>query len=83
MTDNIDRVQKKLEGRCLECAEYLPEHTQQCVLHPLHALSMKLGSLSQASKAILEQSQQIVEQNTDQLAEIKHMIDTIQNKDTN
>jgi len=81
--DEQDKVQKILEGRCRECAEYLPEHAVRCSLHPLHALSVQLSSLSQSAKSVMEQSQQLVEQHADQLEEIKNMIATIQHKDTN
>ena len=83
MIDDIDTVQKKLEGRCLVCSEYLPDHAKHCELNPSYNLSIKLVALGQAIEQAIDQSKQLVEDHTDQLTEIQHMIDTIQNKDIN
>jgi hypothetical protein len=34
MTDQVDMAQLKLEGKCVECRELLPEHSVDCGDHP-------------------------------------------------
>lgn len=45
--DELDTVQKILEGRCLECSAVLPEHLVHCSLYEVNIVNRKLNNIKQ------------------------------------
>lgn len=45
--DELDTVQKILEGRCLECSAVLPEHSVHCSLYEVNIVNRKLSNIKQ------------------------------------
>ena len=43
--NDIEIVQKILEGRCLECDRILPEHEASCSDYPVNILTKKMSSV--------------------------------------
>lgn len=43
--NDIEIVQKILEGRCLECDRILPEHEATCSDYPVNILTNKMSSI--------------------------------------
>lgn len=44
--DEIDKAQLKLEGRCINCKEKLPQHLPDCVNHPRRDLLKSVKGIS-------------------------------------
>jgi hypothetical protein len=44
--DDIDKIQLKLEGRCIRCKEKLPEHLENCEKHPKHDVLKSVKNIS-------------------------------------
>lgn len=45
MTDDVDIAQLKLEGRCVDCKELLPNHDIGCKHHPAPHVRMAMAML--------------------------------------
>lgn len=51
--DEIDKAQLKLEGRCIECREKLPNHLPECIKHPRRDLLKSIKDISYYLKNVL------------------------------
>jgi septal ring factor EnvC (AmiA/AmiB activator) len=45
--EELDTVQKILEGKCLECSAVLPEHSVHCSLYEVNIVNRKLKNIKQ------------------------------------
>lgn len=52
--DEVDRVQLKLEGRCVECKERLPNHSRECSQHPWRTV---LGALNKLKTQLIKKTE--------------------------
>lgn len=60
--DEIDKVQKYLEGLCYECNQELPKHTGTCSLNPHVEIVKRLMKLSQHTGDIQRQAVEMLSQ---------------------
>lgn len=60
-------IQRKLEGRCILCGEYLPKHNPDCIDHPVNTAIRTLESI----KHNLQAAQDFPEDYVDSLANIR------------
>lgn len=59
-------IQRKLEGRCILCGEYLPKHDSECKNHPVNVAIANLEII----KANLKDSAEYAEGYTDVIANV-------------
>lgn len=59
--EELDTVQKILEGKCLECSAVLPEHSVQCSLYEVNIVNRKLSNIKQYITAQQQKLEKLIE----------------------
>ena len=70
----MEQVQTILEGRCLECAERLPNHTIRCPLNPQSQLSAGIARIQQGLDDKIEQITTLLNENKISVEEFEDLI---------
>ena len=77
MTDEIDVVQRVLEGRCWLCNIELPDHTVDCKLNPNRDVLDKLTNIQVHIDAKLQTVKRMIDSNKINIDELAELLDHI------
>jgi uncharacterized membrane protein len=75
--DSIDVAEKKLSGRCLECGERLPQHTNRCPVNPASQITRHISHIMTGIEQKMKQAQDLIESNKLDIAEVQDLLDKI------
>ena len=77
MTDEIDIVQRVLEGRCWLCNIELPEHTVDCKLNPNRDVLDKLTNIQVHIDDKLQTVKKMIDSNKIDIDELSELLEQI------
>jgi hypothetical protein len=77
VTDEIDVVQRVLEGRCWLCNIELPDHTVDCKLNPNREVLDKLTNIQVNIDAKLQTVKRMIDSNQVNIDELEQLLQEI------
>lgn len=70
MTDDLERAQRILEGKCPECCTPNPKHTLSCTINPYRQAIEQLRLLKFNTDAVYQKVVEYAQHDPDQFVEI-------------
>lgn len=78
--NDIEKAQIKLEGRCDQCLERLPNHQATCIHSPHYTVSDKLKHIAVHIDTVMNELEGKLEDNKEMLDEINELINNLQKR---